>query len=102
MKLTRAESVQLALEKGPTYSDFEVHHLLSERTHLIVEAKAVFSSHLGREYRVQLPLLGILHDDFPIGAHNAVVDIEGATRLYLHKHGVFSSTDTTTHEIFCE
>lgn len=52
----RAERVRPALERGPTYSDFEVHHFLSERTHFIVEAKAVFSGRLGREYGVQLPL----------------------------------------------
>ena len=49
--------MHLALEEGATYSNFEIHHLLSERTHLIIEAKAVLSGRLGREDRVQLPLL---------------------------------------------
>lgn len=40
------------LEQGPTYCNFEVHHFLSERAHFVVEAKAVLSGRLGREYRV--------------------------------------------------
>lgn len=52
----RAESVRLAPEEGATYSNFEVNHLFSERTHLVVKAKAIFSGRLGREDGVQLPL----------------------------------------------
>lgn len=53
----RAESARLAMEEGATYSNFKINHLFSERTHLVVKAKAVFSGRLGREDRVQLPLL---------------------------------------------
>ena len=76
--------------EGATYSNLKIHHLLSERTHLIVKAKAILSGRLSREYGVQLPLFRVLHNDLPIGAGNGVVDIEGAARLDLREGCTFS------------
>jgi len=64
-------------ERGATYSDLEIHHLLRESAHLIVEAEHVFSSLFCGEHRVYLPLLAVLHNDLAIGSRHAVVDVEG-------------------------
>lgn len=39
-------------QQGPTYSDLEIHHLLREGAHLIIETEHVFSSLFRCEYRV--------------------------------------------------
>ena len=69
-----------------TYSDFEIHKLLRECTHLVVKAEPVFSRLACRKDEVALALLFPIHDDLVRRAHNLVVDIERASCLDLAKN----------------
>ena len=66
-----------------TDGDFEIHHLLRERAHLVVETETVFPRICGREHEITLSLLLVFHDYLLVRAHHAVVDVEGAAGLYL-------------------
>jgi hypothetical protein len=68
---------------GTTYSDLEIHHLLRERRHLIVEAEPVLSNIIRREHEVALTFLCPIKYHLLSGSIYNVVDIEGATRLDL-------------------
>ena len=70
-------------EGGRTDGDFEIHHLLRERAHLVVETEPVFPRICGGEHEIALSLLLVFHDYLFVRAHHAVVDVEGAAGLYL-------------------
>jgi hypothetical protein len=66
-----------------TYSDLEIHKLLCECAHLVIEAEPVFPDLQGREDEVALALLLAVHDDLVVGAGHLIIDIEGTTCLDL-------------------
>ena len=63
-------------ERGRSYRDFEINHLLNPSAHLVVEAKPVFPWLFRREDEIPLALLGAFHDGPVIGANHAVIDVE--------------------------
>lgn len=69
--------------EGSAYRDLEVHRLLGEGAHLVVEAEAILAHIVGREDKVALSLLGTVENHLVVGASYCVVDIEGATGLDL-------------------
>lgn len=70
-------------KSGTTYSDFEIHHLLRERRHFIVEAEPVLSNIIRREHEVALAFLCPIKYNLLRGSIHNVVDIEGAAGLDL-------------------
>lgn len=68
---------------GGRYSNLEIDQLLRKRAHLIIEAKPILPGLRGREDKIPLPLFLVVHDDFLVRAHDAVIDVEGAARLDL-------------------
>lgn len=70
--------------EGHTYSDLEIHKLLRERAHLVIEAESILSRLQRREHEVALALLLAVQDDLVVRARHLVVDIEGASCLDLH------------------
>jgi len=65
------------------YSNLKIHRLLRDRAHLIVKAETVFPDLVGGENKVALSLLFAFEDDAVARADDAVVDVEGASYLYL-------------------
>jgi hypothetical protein len=70
-------------KKGKTYSDFEIHKLLSERAHLIIEAESVFARLSRSEDEISLSLFRAIHNDLVPGSHHLVINIEGTSCLDL-------------------
>lgn len=66
-----------------TYSYLEIHHLLGESAHLIVEAKSVLARVFCRKDKVTLAFLYPIHDDSFIWTNNNIINVEGAPGLYL-------------------
>lgn len=66
-----------------THCDLEVHDLLGERAHLIVEAESVFADIVGGEDKVSLPLLIAFYDLVFVGADDFVIYVEGTSGLNL-------------------
>ena len=67
-----------------SYCNLKVHHFLSIRAHFIVKAELIFSRLLCGEDCVNLSLFAVVHYDIVARTSDAVVNIEGATRLHLH------------------
>lgn len=66
-----------------TNRNLEVHHLVREGAHLIVEAELVFSDLVRSEDEIALPFLLSVQDALASGPSDFVIDIEGAARLHL-------------------
>ncbi len=69
--------------QSTTHRDLEIHHLVGERRHFVVETEPVLARGLRREDEVALSFLLTLHDLLLVGPHHLVVDVEGATGLDL-------------------
>ncbi len=67
------------------HRNLKVDKLLGVGAHLVVEAELVLAGVPRREDKVALPLLLAVHDVPPIGARDAVVDVEGAAGLHLQR-----------------
>lgn len=68
-----------------TYGNFEIDQLLRKRAHLVIKTKPVLPCLRSRKHEIPLPLLLVLHDDFLVRAHDAIIDIERAARLDLRR-----------------
>lgn len=75
-----------ACAAGTTYGNLEIHHLLSERRHIVIKAECVFASGQGREDKVALSFLGAILDNLAAGRGHGEIDIEGAARLDLSRY----------------
>lgn len=60
------------------YRNLEIHHLLGERAHLIIETESIFPLLLRGEDKIALPFLGTVQYHLSIRTDHLVVDIEGA------------------------
>ena len=67
------------------YSNLEVHKLLRECAHLVIEAESVFSRLARSEDEVTLTLLFTIHDDLVPRSRDLVIDIERSSCLDLCK-----------------
>ena len=65
--------------KVAMYSELEVHHLVRNGGHLVVEAGAIVARVVGGKHEVALPLFRAFLDDSVIWADYFVVNVEGAT-----------------------
>lgn len=59
-----------------TNRDLKIHRLLRERTHIIIQAKAIFPRILRSEDKIALPFLGGFENGTAVGAHDGVIDVK--------------------------
>ena len=65
------------------YRYLKIHHLFLKGRHFIIETHPVLANVLRGKDEVTLTLFGIGHDDFLVGASDAIIDVKGASRLNL-------------------
>ena len=74
---------------GRTYRNLKIDRLIRNRTHLIIKAKLILPLLIGRKHIITLSFFLSIKYDLPAGRLDAVIDVEGATRLHGKVEGCF-------------